>query len=284
MLGYPIPKKPWESNAVIGTTEQFGTDNNNPPLPPRETNPSISTPYSNIPTNYQNYTPYNNYYGSYAVNSPYSYSPYNSFNSYQYGRPQISSNNPGLVALEQVVNSFTQVTHMIDSTVHATYSSFLTIFGVVDQINGLKIHFSQILGMASFFGYLKRFFSRKTGPEQRNDFVKEFSKGRSPGSKIVILFLVMLVALPYLLTKAANHLRKNHIKSPSDYSFAKALYNYSPASESDIPLKVGDIVAILDENTSAGKGWAVGRSQDGKMGYFPLNYVEVVKRPSKNKE
>jgi peroxin-13 len=69
---------------------------------------------------------------------------------------------------------------------------------------------------------------------------------------------------------------------PSKLTFAHALYPFETSSHQEINLKKGDIVAILsmaDPVTgSTDTAWWRGRTRDGREGWFPKDYVEVIKK------
>lgn len=54
---------------------------------------------------------------------------------------------------------------------------------------------------------------------------------------------------------------------------AKAVYAFNARSENEISFAVGDLIFIVEEDTTS--GWSKGRTQDYKEGYFPHNYVEI---------
>lgn len=50
----------------------------------------------------------------------------------------------------------------------------------------------------------------------------------------------------------------------------RAVHAYAPASPDELPLRVGDIVAVTARHDD---GWAHGTTAGGRSGAFPLNYV-----------
>ena len=54
---------------------------------------------------------------------------------------------------------------------------------------------------------------------------------------------------------------------------AKALFDYEAANETELGFKAGDILTITEQDTS---GWWYAEL-NGKQGFVPNNYVEVVK-------
>lgn len=72
---------------------------------------------------------------------------------------------------------------------------------------------------------------------------------------------------------------------PRSLEFARALYDYIPEREEEqasgwkeIKLTRGDLVAILNSMD----GWSHCRARDGRVGYVPTNYLEIVKRANKS--
>ena len=55
---------------------------------------------------------------------------------------------------------------------------------------------------------------------------------------------------------------------------ARALYQFDGAVASDLPMREGEIVTII--NKLPGNLWWEGESDDGHIGTFPYNYVEVL--------
>ncbi|KAK9463520.1 Peroxin 13, N-terminal region-domain-containing protein [Lipomyces oligophaga] len=75
------------------------------------------------------------------------------------------------------------------------------------------------------------------------------------------------------------------IIDPSKLEFCRALFDFEPENEAiELRLKKGEIVAILSKDFSeagisdGSPTWWRGRLRSGKMGFFPSNYVEVIKR------
>lgn len=70
----------------------------------------------------------------------------------------------------------------------------------------------------------------------------------------------------------------------SQIEFAKSLYNFVPENNKiEIELKTGDLVAIISKVDPMGnpsQWWKV-RTRDGKVGYAPSNYLELIKRKQK---
>ena len=75
-----------------------------------------------------------------------------------------------------------------------------------------------------------------------------------------ILFLILLVGIPYLISL---------VYKPPQIQVCMALYDYHSSEVSDLTFKKGDLIACLGVNGD----WARGRLEDGRVGNFPVNYV-----------
>lgn len=72
---------------------------------------------------------------------------------------------------------------------------------------------------------------------------------------------------------------------PSQLLFCRVLYDYTPPNPSsaegiDLPVKKGDLVAVLSQEDPAGNAseWWRCRSRDGRVGYLPGVYLQSIVR------
>ncbi|KAJ1958993.1 Peroxisomal membrane protein PAS20 [Dispira parvispora] len=67
---------------------------------------------------------------------------------------------------------------------------------------------------------------------------------------------------------------------PLQLDFAQALYDFQGQSPVELTFKRGTIIAVLNKNDAQGQPslWWQGRLRTGETGYFPANYVELVKK------
>jgi len=126
-----------------------------------------------------------------------------------------------------------------------------------------------------------------------------------PSSKPLLLFLLSAVGLPWLMSRLIKLLIKSQQQQqqaqlgagavdangqidPSKLVFARAKWEFKAAEEWELTLGRDEIVAVLEMRdsqqdgqsggTAEGSGWWRGRTRDGRVGWFPGNYVEVIKR------
>ncbi|KAJ8097263.1 Peroxin 13, N-terminal region-domain-containing protein [Lipomyces tetrasporus] len=83
---------------------------------------------------------------------------------------------------------------------------------------------------------------------------------------------------------AAGSAPSDLIIDPAKLEFCRAMYDFVPENEAiELAFKKGDVIAILSKDVVSGAEegeptWWRGRLRDGRMGFFPSNYVEGIKR------
>jgi len=61
-----------------------------------------------------------------------------------------------------------------------------------------------------------------------------------------------------------------------DYVLYQALYLYKSDDPEDLTFDANDILQVTDEGDPPGTGWMEGRTQDGRFGSFPSNFVRKI--------
>lgn len=259
-------------------------------------------------------------------------------------------NNPSLMAqfqqstastfalIEHIVGAFMGFAQMLDSTFHATHSSFMAMVGVADHFGQLKQYFSHALGIVTLMSAIKSLINwvgnKAFGVKLLTDSgnagisVQEFENFK-PGSntnspsrngsgalnngndktnrKPLVVFLLLIFGIPYVMRKIIRLLQAQRIKNQalkpgdkangnalllgpdgapltpnavSQLEFCRALFDFTAGSPFEISFRRGDIIAILSKVGPDGVengDWWKGKVQSGPIGWFPKNYVEVVK-------
>ncbi|KZT23792.1 hypothetical protein NEOLEDRAFT_1135922 [Neolentinus lepideus HHB14362 ss-1] len=221
--------------------------------------------------------------------------------------------------LHSIVQTFSGVAQMLESTFMATHSSFFAMVGVVEQFAMLRNALGSVLGLFGLIKWLKGVLTGQRGsPELRHEF-REFINGRpvhgpagppqpTPSKKPIIVFLAAVVGIPYAMHKLIQLLSSRAEQqaalpqaalqplTPTDLTFARALYPFTPSSPSELALKVNEIVAImgkLDPTTGQevdprvevpGCEWWKGRTREGREGWFPKKWVEVLEKKGERKQ
>ncbi|WPH02478.1 hypothetical protein R9X50_00534200 [Acrodontium crateriforme] len=127
-----------------------------------------------------------------------------------------------------------------------------------------------------------------------------------PSRKPFIFFVVAVFGLPYLMGKliralaasqeaeqqrqlaAAEGSPDGQPLDPSKLDFCRVLYDYTPQHQPgqqftegvDLAVAKGDLVAVLSKSDPMGQPseWWRCRARDGRMGYLPSPYLEVIQR------
>jgi peroxin-13 len=249
------------------------------------------------------YQPYSSYGGG-AYSSPYNrYSGYSGYGGYggygnRYAYGQRFGNEESLEPatmqafqiLDQIVQAFAGFSQMLESTFHATHSSFMAMMSVAEQFGNLKNYLSQLFNIMAMFRSLRDFTFKLIGkrPPSRLDST-EFDKytvpPRSSSSKPFWIFLSLVIGLPWLMNKLVKILQRKKIQSsPSqkldikNLDFGRAIYDFQGESPQELTFKKGDLIAILSQYSPNEPTWVQGRLQSGAMGLFPSNYIELIPR------
>lgn len=268
-------------------------------------------------------------YGSYGMNSMYGGMPgMYSGGLGMMGPGGMDPNNPTTLTqtlesttqqtftlLHNIVQTFSGVAQMLESTFMATHSSFFAMVGVVDQFGQLRNALGHVLGLFGLIRWMKDILTGRSQAGMQSEF-REFINGHpvqgprsgppapKPSRKPLIFFLLAIFGVPYAMAKLINILNERAKQQqqqqgllggplgpldPSSLTFARALYPFSPSSPAELQLKENEIVAImgkLDPTTGAEVDprleveteWWKGRTREGREGWFPKKWVEVLDR------
>ncbi|WVO12985.1 hypothetical protein L204_100594 [Cryptococcus depauperatus] len=222
-----------------------------------------------------------------------------------------ASTAPAFAVLESLVTAFTSLAQLIESTYMATHSSFFAMVGVADQLGSLKTYLGQVLGVFSILRLGKRIVAWLKGKKIKpGPWANEWSQAGSslapngtsppggtsgrPSIKPLVLFLLSAVGLPYLMSRLIKLLIAHQSAvqqqqsvlgpdstiDPTKLEFVRAKWKFKPSEEWELGLGRDEIVAVLEKRsgTEGTDGWWRGRTRDGRVGWFPGNYVEVIKR------
>ncbi|WWD17797.1 hypothetical protein CI109_102239 [Kwoniella shandongensis] len=228
-----------------------------------------------------------------------------------------ASTAPAFAVLESLVTAFTSLAQLIESTYVATHSSFFAMVGVADQLGSVKTYLGQVLGVFSVLRLGKKILAwlrgKKATVVKNGGWANEWSNGGPvgrpgtgdggsgagrPSAKPLVLFLLSAVGLPYLMSRLVRLLiatqqaqqaqqQQGSIMNadgtidPTKLEFVRAKWEFKPSEEWELALARDEIVAVLEKREAGGaegSGWWRGRTRDGRVGWFPGNYVEVIRR------
>ncbi|KAF8627225.1 hypothetical protein AX15_004477 [Amanita polypyramis BW_CC] len=226
--------------------------------------------------------------------------------------------------LHSIVQTFSGLAQMLESTFMATHSSFFAMVGVIDQFGQLRNALGSVLGLFGLIQWLKGLLTGRrtiTGAPTANGLqheFREFINGRpvqgpvgppqqrpKASKKPLYIFLLAIFGIPYAMSKLIKVLRQRAQNQaaanggalpgqlppldPSSLTFVRALYPFTASNPNELSLGENEIVAItakLDPRTGMevdprlemeGEWWK-GRTRDGREGWFPKKWVEVLQR------
>ena len=299
-----------------------------PTRPATFSSPGMPSAFNSFQSSYQSpyssYSPYSRFgtpfgqsglyggmggYGSYGMNGMYGGMPgiYGGGMGMM-GPGGMDPNNPSLTQtlesttqntfalLHSIVQTFSGVAQMLESTFMATHSSFFAMVGVVDQFGQLRNALGSVLGLFGLVRWMRDILTGRPVQAPRSG-----PPPPKPSKKPFIIFLLAVFGLPYAMAKLINilneraRLHQQHGQlppgplDPSALTFARALYPFTPSSPAELQLKENEIVAIigkLDPNTGSEidprleveTDWWRGRTRDGREGWFPRKWVEILER------
>ncbi|KAI0795676.1 Peroxin 13, N-terminal region-domain-containing protein [Abortiporus biennis] len=212
--------------------------------------------------------------------------------------------------LHSIVQTFSGVAQMLESTFMATHSSFFAMVGVIDQFGQLRNALGSVLGLFGLVRWMKDLLTGRASNPMRGEF-REFINGRpvqgpqppapKASKKPLIIFLLAIFGIPYAMHKLVKIITERQQAQqgqaqlvpgqpgalppldPSQLTFARALYPFEASSPAELSLKENEIVAImakLDPSTGAEveSEWWKGRTREGREGWFPKKWVQTLER------
>jgi len=222
--------------------------------------------------------------------------------------------------LHSIVQTFSGVAQMLESTFMATHSSFFAMVGVVDQFGHLRNALGSVLGLFGLMRWMRELITGAPAPQMQSEF-RQFVNGRpvqgpqlpppnapKPSKKPLIIFLMAIFGIPYAMTKLIHILNERARNNPnalpgqplppldpSALTFARALYPFTPSTASELALKENEIVAIMGKFDPRTGGevdprlqlendeWWKGRTRDGREGWFPKKWVQILEKKTEKK-
>ena len=188
---------------------------------------------------------------------------------------------------------------------------------VAEQFGNLRQTLGSVLGIFTIMRCIRTAIAKLTGrplPASSKDLTPasfaafngrtpDGSSPAKPSKKPFIMFMLAVFGLPYLMGKlirtmarsqeeeqkrlmAADPIASGEPLDPNKLEFCRVLYDFAPDSSMaaqpglDLAVKKGDMVAVLSKSDPMGNAseWWRCRSRDGRMGYLPGVYLEVIQR------
>lgn len=300
------PVKPWEVSSAPVTNAAMSSFANSfappPPPPPPFSMPTTHDPYSQ--TNSSGYYGYGSNRFGYSSNYN---SGFSSFSNPYYGGNNSSYNGvppapgsfltsslenttkPLFDSLNHVLQAINHVACFIDSTVFAVWTSVTAAGSIVTAFKSLKNV------------YLRQWV------ESMKVFLQKMKTGlrTESGRKRLLLLISVAASIPFLIkalhtilnlengAESALVLRDRIAEADSEIEavedemssktiFVRALYPFDP-TDKDVYLRLnpGDVILISKEDelklVNSIPTWIAGKLKNGSAGFFPSNYVIVIK-------
>ncbi|KIJ42346.1 hypothetical protein M422DRAFT_105884, partial [Sphaerobolus stellatus SS14] len=209
-----------------------------------------------------------------------------------------ASTHSTFALIQSIVQTFGGFAQMLESTFMATHSSFFAMVGVADQLGQLRNALGSVFGLFGLLRWLKSLITGRPNDGgmggEFNDFIRRppgaplpNPNAPKPSKKPLVIFLLAIFGIPFLMHRLIRHLSSrlpppqnpNQAIDPSKLVFARAAYAFDTKDAVELGLRAGEIVAILgttDPVTGLEGEWWQGRTRDGREGWFPKAYVEVI--------
>ncbi|OJD29859.1 peroxisomal membrane protein [Diplodia corticola] len=220
--------------------------------------------------------------------------------------------------IESIVGAFGGFAQMLESTYMATHSSFFAMVSVAEQFGNLRQTLGSVLGIFTLMRWIRTAIAKLTGrappasskeltPANFHSFNGRMPDGSPaaprPSKKPFIMFMLTVIGLPYLMGKLIRAMARSQEEEerrrleampgdqqqqmdPTKLEFCRVLYDFTPEANTnavqgvDLAVKKGDLVAVLGKTDPMGNAseWWRCRSRDGRTGYLPSPYLEVIQR------
>lgn len=291
-----------------------------PPLPPRQ-----STSYNEFRpgylSSYGGYGSMNNYYRG--------YNNYNSFGRYT-GYPSTPSyTNYGYMGgpsgdiesrftqyvedstrstfhtLETILQTFSSITMLLESTYFAITNCFKAILSVAESIGRLRSTIGQLLSTFALIRFLKWLYRKVTylfgiqnvhhaEEELWQQSLLQVVQGRERSSWPSFLLLSISVIIPYLIHKISKNVRQLKVTyiDPKEWTSFKepvyaatALYDFTATSVDELNFKAGQKIWLAPQPLQPKNmpGWWIA-TDNRNVGLIPSNYVTIVAQLKKKSE
>ncbi|KAM4591103.1 peroxisome biogenesis factor 13 [Odontesthes bonariensis] len=286
-----------------------------PPVPPRPVQQSYRPSYSSFNSSYSPYG--SSMYGGYSPYSYGGGGPGYGMGGYgrlphtedvapsRFVQQAEESSRGAFQSIESIVQAFASVSMMLDATFSAVYNSFRAVLDVANHLTRLRTHLTRVLSafalvrtLRYFYRRLQRLLGRASDADVEDlwadstsdALATSSSRGYGAGmedqsvkSWPIFLFFAVVLGGPYLIWKLlssspdSEENATNWASGEDDHVVARAEYDFSAASEQEIPLRAGDMLNLAPkEQQPRMRGWLLASVDGQTTGLVPANYVKVL--------
>ncbi|KAL5017008.1 hypothetical protein ScPMuIL_006597 [Solemya velum] len=278
-------------------------------LPPVPTRPShqlsqinrYSSPYG---------TPGYGYSSHYGMSNPYNYGGFgmgynrlgtgdnNDYSCNTFSRMAEESSRPAFQSIESIVNAFSSVSMMMESSFQAVYSSFRAVLGVADHFSRLKQQLIQVFSTAAVIRMLiymyNRFlvflrlrpatFAEEAWSQAIDNAVGSIAAGGPSDPKKtswpIFMFFGIVMGGPWVIWKLISAFSSSEhsrwISGEADHFIAEATYDFTGENSDELSFKRGQNIRVAPKELQPRvKGWLLASVDGKKTGIIPANYVKI---------
>lgn len=140
--------------------------------------------------------------------------------------------------LHSIVQTFSGVAQMLESTFMATHSSFFAMVGVIEQLGHLRNVLGSVLGLFGLVRWMRDLLTGTRSGTMHHEF-REFINGKAvqgplgpppqrPSKKPLIIFLLAIFGVPYAMSKLVKVLNERAIREGAvDANGGRSISYYS---------------------------------------------------------
>ena len=215
-------------------------------------------------------------------------------------------------SIEMILDAFSSINYVLESTYSAIHNSFKTLTGVADHLIFVRNHLTQIALFSQFGKILLGFFrwllqcfglSEAKIVQNLNAFQEEqiwseavanqdsinrvfdesSSKHLSPWP--VLTFLSLILGTPYIIWKllgAPGSIPRSNLPDwtlkTGRHFIAIGLYDFKARNNNELSFQKNQRLFVKPESLQPGSKWIIGCtiSEIPKLGFIPLNYIKLV--------
>ncbi|XP_060072650.1 peroxisomal membrane protein PEX13-like [Ylistrum balloti] len=231
-------------------------------------------------------------YNRYGMNGP--EDQYNGF-----ARQAEESSRQAFQSVESIVNAFTSVSMMLDSTFQAVYNSFRAVLGVADNFSRLKMQLGHVFSALAVIRVIRYLYRRllvllrlrpagyaEEAWTQASDTVEqlaaEAAKDPKKSSWPILVFFGIILGAPWLIWKFITRIAdpsegKKWATGEEDHFVARAEFDFKGESDEELSFTAGQNINIAPKELQPRmKGWLLASIDGKKSGIIPANYVKVL--------
>jgi peroxin-13 len=209
-------------------------------------------------------------------------------------------------SVESIVQAFSSVSMMLESTLNAIYSSFRAVFGVADQFSRLKLQLSQILTTLAVVRFLRWLWRRfliflRLRPSSGNadelwrqmmggdtaptaaQILSAHGAGKNVSHWPTLVFFTFVLGGPYLIWKVVSKLaasvedQKRWATGERSHFLAVALYDFEAGSAGELSVRAGQRLRLAPKELQPSvRGWILGSADGKEVGLVPANYIKIL--------